>query len=380
DAPQKVPPSPVDAASRADFLQAADEVLADMSKLLSLPVLHPLKKSVRSREEIRAFLVKNMREDKDNAKEYADQRALEAFGLIPKDYPLDQKMLELLTEQIAGLYDPKAREFFIADWTDVADQRIIMAHELTHALQDQHFHVDQWEKAAKPNDDAVLARDAVLEGSATVAMEDYDLHQRGIDKSILQIPDIDPSLLLGDPNDSPQLAAAPLVIREEMLFPYTAGFAFTQQVLKAGNGWADLHKLFENPPVSTQQIIHPELYLRGVVPQVVDLAPVLKVVPKSWKKLDENVVGELALHVILEQYLGVDRADDLAPYWSGDRYAILEQQHGGPTLLVVRLRLANAVAAARFFGGYSTVLEQRHADRSALLRRPNFFSFDTPAG
>src|SRR5258706_4395956 len=135
---------PASTTSSADFIQAADEVLNDMSKLLSLPVLQPLKKSIRSREEIRAFLVRKMQEDKDANKNYADQRALEAFGLIPKDYPLEQKLLELLTEQIAGLYDPKSREFYIADWTDADDQRVIMAHELTHALQDQHFHIDKW--------------------------------------------------------------------------------------------------------------------------------------------------------------------------------------------------------------------------------------------
>jgi predicted transcriptional regulator len=184
---------PPAAAADAEFLQAADEVLADMSKLLSLPVVEPLKKSVRSRDEIRDYLVKSMKEDKKDDKRDADRKTLEALGLIPRGYPLDQKLLSLLTEQIAGMYDPKSREFFIADWTSVADQRMIMAHELTHALQDQHFHVEKWQDAAKPNDDAELARSAVLEGSATVAMLDYLLRDTG--KSSLDISDLDPSLL-----------------------------------------------------------------------------------------------------------------------------------------------------------------------------------------
>src|SRR6202051_2671838 len=140
--------TPASGTADAEFLQAADEVLAAMSKILSLPVKEPLKKSVRSREEIREFLLRQMREDKDDTKRYADQKALEALGLIPKGYPLDQKLLALLTEQIAGMYDPKTREFFIADWTSPADQRMIMAHELCHALQDQHFHVEKWGRAA----------------------------------------------------------------------------------------------------------------------------------------------------------------------------------------------------------------------------------------
>src|SRR4029077_6819922 len=170
--------------------------MAEMSKILSLPIREPLKRSVRSREEIRQFLIRQMNDEKDDAKRYADQKALEALGLIPKGYPLDQKLLALLTEQIAGLYDPKEREFFIADWTEPAEQRVIMAHELTHALQDQYFHVEKWEDEVKLNDDAQLARESVLEGSATIAMVDYLLRRTG--KSTRDLSEFDPSLLIGD--------------------------------------------------------------------------------------------------------------------------------------------------------------------------------------
>ena len=173
-APSVALPPPATAQS-ADFLRSADEVLAEMSKLISLPILSPLKKSIRSREEIRAYLLQKMKEDKDAAKRYADQKTMEKFGLLPKNYPLEQTLVKVLTEQIAGLYDPDSQEFFIAAWTSPADQRMVMAHELTHALQDQHFHIDKWSDAAKPNDDAELARDAVLEGSAMAAMIDYQL-------------------------------------------------------------------------------------------------------------------------------------------------------------------------------------------------------------
>jgi hypothetical protein len=378
--PPALPPPA--SAPQAEFLQATDEVLAEMSKLLSLPVLQPLKRSVRSREEIRAYLVESMRDDKDDAKRHADQRALEALGLIPKGYPLDQKLLSLLTEQIAGMYDPKGREFFIADWTSPADQRMIMAHELTHALQDQHFHIQKWEDAAKPNDDDELARDAVLEGSATLSMFDYQLQQIG--RSPGDIFGLDPSLLLslmfGDLDKSPELADSPMALRDEMLFPYGAGATFSLEVLKASGGWAGLHKVFERPPASTQQIMHPELYLKGVLPVTVTLPPLEKIVPRGWKKLDENLLGEFGLDEVLKQFLGKERADDLAQSWVGDKYAIFERQPRGQTLLVVRLRLDSDEDAARLFGGYSEVLEKKDDNRTDLLRRPNFFSFETPDG
>jgi len=371
---QSQPPSKAD----AEFLRAADEVMAEMSKLLSLPIREPLKRSVRSREEIREFLIRQMNDEKDDAKRYADQKALEALGLIPKGYPLEQKLVALLTEQIAGLYDPKEREFFIADWTNPAEQRMIMAHELTHALQDQYFPVEKWEEAVKSNDDAQLARESVLEGSAMIAMIDYLLRTTG--KSSRDISDFDPTMLMGDPADSPELAQAPLIVQDEIVFPYGPGATFVQRALREWSGWSDLHKLFDNPPASTQQILHPDLYFRGVMPAHIDLAPVIKAVPTGWKKLDENVLGEFGIKEVLKQFLGKERAEELAPTWTGDRYAIYQRESGMRTLLVMRMKLSDETAAARFFGAYSDLLERKDENRKALLRRPNFFSFETPDG
>jgi hypothetical protein len=358
-----------------EFLRAADEVLEEMSKLISLPILSPLKKSLRSREEIRAYLLQKMKEDKDADKRYADQKTMEKFGLIPKNFPMDQTLVAVLTEQIAGLYDPDSQEFFIADWTSPADERPVMSHELTHALQDQHFHIDKWTDAAKPDDDAELARDAVIEGSAMAAMVDYELGGKG---SIRDLGDFDPSLFMGDMDSSPELAKAPKVLQDELLFPYISGIRFTQHLLKAGNGWPDFYQVFERPPASTQQIMHPDLYLQGVLPAKVQLPATLGVVSPDWKKLDENDMGEFGVQEILKQFLAKDRAAMLAATWSGDRYAIFENQKSKRTLLIFRVRVGSDAAAARFFGAYSELLELKYDQRMNLMRRPNFFSFDTP--
>ncbi len=379
--PQSQPTPPPAHAPSVEFLKAADEVLAEMSKLLSLPVKTPLKKSIRTREEIRDYLIRRMKEDKEPAKRYADQRVLEKLGLLPKGFALETFLLELLTEQIAGLYDPKSQEFFIAEWIAPDDQRMVMAHELTHALQDQYFRLDPWVDAAKPNDDAELARDAVLEGSALAAMIDYLLRESK--KGVRDIPDIEElarGQLLGDLDKSPQLAKAPPFLREELVFPYLSGLTFTQRVLRSSSGWADFHKVFENPPASTQQILHPDLYLEGVAPKPVTLPDFRRLVPSGWNKLDENLLGEFGLREVLKQFLGAERAKALAPAWAGDRYAIFEHQKTKQLLLVFRLRLAGEFDAARFFGQYSEALELKYKERRELFRRPNFFSFDTDDG
>src|SRR5271154_4815593 len=250
-------------ADNSEFAAAADEVLQQVSKITGLKQLTPVKKTLRSREEIRAFVIREMDEDKNPAERYAGARSAEAFGLIPKGFDLDNFMVDLLTEQIAGLYDPKAREFYIADWIPLDDQRMVMAHELTHALQDQHFQIETWVKAARPNDDAELARESVLEGSAMAAMIDYLL--QGTGRSLQDLPDIDPSMLIGDMESTPMLKKAPAFLKDALVFPYLDGLNFSAAVLRPA-GWSALSEIFAKPPVSPQQILHPALYRSGKTP------------------------------------------------------------------------------------------------------------------
>lgn len=381
--PSQTPPPVQVSPSNPEFLKAADEVLAQMSQILDLPIKEPLKKSLRSKQEIRDYLVREEKEDRTDAERYADTKTLEAFGLIPKDFPLDSFMLDVLTDQVAGLYDPKTKEFYIADWIPADEQREVMSHELTHALEDQSFHIDPWIKAARPNDDAELARQSVSEGSALAAMVDYTMREQKM--GVRDLPDVSLLIRSGavtEMDKDPKLSKAPMYIRDELLFPYLAGTGFSQQFLKAHSGWKDLHLIFENPPVSSQQIIHPELYLSSVKPEAVSL-PVWKgLVPDDWKFLQENVMGEFGLGEVLKQFIGQERADMISSAWKGDRYAIFESASGTArkTSLVFRVALDNPDDAARFFGQYSEVLELKHTDRKDLFRRPNFFQFQTDAG
>jgi hypothetical protein len=375
------PPAQVTAAASPEFLRAADEVIAQMSQILDLPIKEPLKRSLRSKQEIRDYLIREEKSDKDDAERYADTKALEAFGLIPRGFPLDSFMLDVLTDQVAGLYDPKAKEFYIADWIPPDEQRAVMAHELTHALEDQSFHIDPWIKAARPNDDAESAREAVSEGSALAAMVDYTLRDEKV--GVRDLPDVSLLIRSGaieEMDKDTNLAKAPPYIRDDLLFPYLAGTNFSQQFLKAHAGWADLKLLFQDPPVSTQQIIHPDLYLNGVKPERVTLPDWKGLVPADWKLLEENVMGEFNLEEVLKQFLGEERANMLSPAWTGDRYAVFEDVKRKTSPLVFRVALDNAQDAARFCGQYSELLELKYKARRELYRRPNFFQFQTDNG
>jgi hypothetical protein len=364
-----------------EFLKAADEVLATMSKLIDLPIKEPLKKTLRSKDDIRAFIVQQDKDDKNTAQKYADDKTMEAFGLIPKGFPLESFMEDVLTDQIAGLYDPKAKEFYIADWIPVDEQKEVMAHELTHALEDQSFHIDPWIKAARPNDDAELARDSVSEGSAMAAMLDYALQDEHL--TVRALPDVSGLIqasAVGEMDKDPKLSKAPVYIRDSLIFPYLAGVTFTQQFLKAHDGWQDLHLVFEHPPVSTQQIMHPEKYLANVQPVATKLPEWKGLVPGDWKMLEENVMGEFGVEEILKQYLGEDAAKLTSPGWAGDRYVVFEDAKDKTLPLVFLLDMDNEDDAARFLGQYSSALEMKYQNRTDLFRRPNFFQFTTDGG
>ncbi len=236
-----VAPAPSEKRSTEEFAAAADEVLEQMSQITGLKLREPLKKTLRSRDDIRAYLIRQLDDDKNPQERYADTRAAEAFGLLPKNFDLDTFLLDLMTEQIAGLYDPKVKEFYIADWIPVSEQKTVMAHELTHALEDQYFHIEAWSKAVKNNGDATLAREAVLEGSAMAAMFDYML--QGTGHTLKELPDFDPAMLMGDMAGSPKLQAAPQFIKDTLMFPYLSGIRFNAAAMKPG-GWSSLRLPF----------------------------------------------------------------------------------------------------------------------------------------
>jgi hypothetical protein len=392
--------------SHADFLKEVDQVLAQMSEILHLAPKGELKKSIRTREEIRQSLLKDYNEEKEKAERLADEMISKKLGLIPESLDWEHFLLDLLTEQVAGLYEPKLHEFYIADWIEPADQGEVMAHELTHALQDEHFSIEKWADAAKPNDDAEFARHAVLEGSAYAAMMDWQFRDRGL--SVRSLPDLsnflNPDTLPNDEKD-PKFNSAPRFIRETMLFPYLSGAVFSQRLLQEYGGWEGFNRVFDHPPASTQQILHPDLYLKGVVPVTVALPALPVAAAAKWTKLEESVGGEFLLLQWLKEFTASARAQELASLWTGDRYAIYVDKKpaaapgkpapdvkAGPdarpapgvtkprSLLIWRVATASEADAARLFGGASQALQIRYEERTALLRRPNYFEFQTPQG
>src|SRR2546421_8176719 len=203
-------------ARNAALIAATQEVLKETSDLRQLSIIRAVQSSTQSRAEIERAMVKNLDEDISPADVHAAEVTLKKLGLVPQDFQYRALMTRLLTEQVAGYYEPKTRQFHLADWIDVDGQKPVMAHELTHALQDQHFNLRRFEHWARGDSDAELAAHALIEGDATLAMTLYITSNPLRALSFLKS-------LSGTEVAVEELNKAPRALRGTLLFPYQEG-------------------------------------------------------------------------------------------------------------------------------------------------------------
>src|SRR5215471_7995000 len=251
------------AARNAALIAATQDVLKETSDLRQLSILRAVQSSTQSRGEIERAVIKNLDEDTSSADTHAAEITMKKLGLAPADFHYRALMIRVLTEQVAGYYEPKTRQFHLADWIDVDGQRPVMSHELTHALQDQHFDLRRFEHWPKADSDAELAAHALIEGDATLAMVMYITSNPMRALTFLKS-------LSGMGVETKELDQAPRVLRESLLFPYQEGLNWTRALYKEG-GWQEVSQAFTTLPQSTEQILHPEKYFAHEAPVKVTL-------------------------------------------------------------------------------------------------------------
>ena len=327
------------------LIASEDRILHFVSKDTELPILAPVKCRFVSRESVNKDLRKKFDEDKGAKRMERSELVLKKFGLLDQSFQLKPFLLSLLTEQIAGFYDNKTKVMNLLNWVSLDEQAPVMAHELTHALQDQKVGLTKWddneiEGTAKNQaederhiavDETDTAREAVLEGQAMVSFADYALETNGHPgKTLKDFPQMADMLSqgAGDSADSPVLARAPLVLQQSLLFPYTDGLTFEQAVLvKDGVGKA-FAGVLENPPSTSYEIMTPEAYRHHVaVPlmKLPDIHPMLK--DAGYDPYDVGVMGELDVRMTAELFGGRPLAEALAPAWNGGVYYAAQRRN-----------------------------------------------------
>ena len=310
------------------LLARTDAVAREVSKIRGLPLKHAIPNEVVDKDELRARLVKLASDGKSVAETAAEGLALERWGLVPPGTDYGKLVLDLLTDQIAGYYDPETKKLTISKSAgdDASWAEMVLAHELDHGLQDQTFDLHKFEDLPDTEGDAALARHALVEGDGIALMLEVMLV-----RNHAPIPWGNPEIAdaiakaMATPGNGDSLDKAPLALREAMIFPYREGFSFVA-ALRRRQPWAAVDAAFARPPRSTEQIIHPERYQADDLP-----IPITIAVPPSLPDhaiAESTVWGELGFDLWLRSH-GIDEgmAAQAAAGWGGDRTVVLAR-HG----------------------------------------------------
>jgi hypothetical protein len=307
-----------------------------------------VKRDVTARQDMQALLIKEIDAEMTPGEFRANELGMKALGLLPPEIDLKKIMVKVYSEEIAAFYDTKTKTMHLikepeekqkkpltffeklmgkTQGFDKDENKTVIAHELTHALADQNFDLDSMQKAVKNDDDRDLALSALIEGEATLAMigaqmNDWDgsvvrdVPAANLDRLFSILIPLMPMV------GGKSLREAPVILSETMIFPYLRGMVFCARLTNDG-GWDALNEAYQRPPLSTEQILHPEKYKAKLdLPTAVDLGTLKP--GSGWKELGRNVVGEMQLAVLLRRHGGKNAAAG----WDGDRYAVFEGPEG----------------------------------------------------
>ncbi|HJX82753.1 MAG TPA: hypothetical protein VJ723_00255 [Candidatus Angelobacter sp.] len=365
-----------------ELFQQVDEILRFASERTLLPIKHPVKKAMVDRAAVEKYIEDKFKDDVERIRFERSELVLKKFGMLPRTFDLHTFLVKLLGEQVAGYYDEETKTMNLLDWVEMEMQRPVMAHELTHALQDQSFDLGKLTKKNEaiekrgPEDPNALikideesgCRSAVMEGQAMVVFVDYVLAPAGhtVEDSPkfvdLMLAQIDKS------EDSPLLASAPLLIKEELVFPYSRGMKFIATLLASGGKKLAYTGVLERMPLTTREVMEPQEYLAGRrVPQI--LLPDMDFLKKDFDAFDAGVMGELDVSILLKQYANAEVADRLSPEWRGGSYYAAGRKGVKPVgpgstghigLLYVS-KWSSEKAAEEFARVYASSLPQRYS-------------------
>jgi hypothetical protein len=372
DTAKKISPQAAEA-----LFRSVDEILKFASKDTALPIREDVKRRLVNRDEVVAFIQKHMAEDEDAQRLRRSELVLKKFGLLPRAFDFQTFLVALLREQVAGYYDPKIKTVNLLDWIEPQQQRPVLAHELTHALQDQSFGLETYMKAGAANlstsktdptsddiqnDEVAAAHQAVVEGQAMVVLIDYELAPTG--QSVVDSPQIVQALKAGmlvGTADSIEFRNAPLYLKEALTFPYRYGLDFEAELLTKVGKEKAYAGVFRNPPRTTREIMEPRAYLSGEKIPPMPL-PDFKNDFKSYDKFDVGAVGEFDVAILIDQYAGPEISKRLYPHWRGGYYyaARPKGDASAPLGLLYVSGWSSAEKASEFASVYAKSLKQRY--------------------
>ncbi len=344
--------------SRQLFTQI-DPILQGLSEITGWKVKRKVPADYISKAKLEEFIHRRIKEAVKPEEIRVESLALKMFGFIPEEYDLKQAIVELMTEQAAAFYDYDRKKLFITESdTSFLEKRAALVHELAHALADQSFPLGRFMHKGATSDDAATAREAVVEGQATWLMWAYVSKLGGGEAKVSQmvLDSMKGAATSSVSSQYPVFEKAPLYLRESLIFPYADGLEFSNAVIEK-LGKAGFSEVFQRPPVSTQQIIHPDQYLAKREPTHPRAPEPAR--PRGYRKLTEGSVGELDFRILFNQYADKETAERVPPHWRGGEFRLYETKADRKPLLTFVTEWDSPEAARDFYDAYRAVLPKK---------------------
>ena len=315
----------------ADLLFQMEEIESQVTQLRGILPSESVSRSLLTPDQLRETVIHDFLGDYTQEDALQDVRLLSLLGLIEPGIDLWQLYADLFTEQVAGFYDTETDEMIVICGSGFGGvERLTYAHEYTHALQDQAYDIRDGlqynNDACEADSERCFAIQALIEGDATLLQEQWLRTFAG---------DEDRSDLLEffADFDMPVFDSAPAYIQSELTFPYFWGLNFIRTLYLDG-GWAAVDTAYQNPPLSSEQILHPERYPKD--PPVDLVSPnVSDALSSGWEKTVHDVLGEWATRMVLDEYLPIDDASLAAEGWGGDLLLFFYQEEDDVDALVL---------------------------------------------
>ena len=392
-----------------ELFRSVDKITKFASKETKLPIRDQVKRELVNRDQVEAYINKRMDEDEDVQRMQRSEAVLKKFGLLPHSFDLRSFFVAMLREQVAGYYDPKTKTVNLLNWVEPAVQEPVLAHELTHALQDQSFDLDGWMKGTGPgvenvsasgsgpsspqrtqnkeinkkpnqnketqaknhNDENVVeiqsdeqqaARLAVVEGQAMLVLVDFMLAPT--EQSVVDSPGVVDAIKQGMmvADNSPLFNKAPLFLKESLTFAYRYGLDFEKEILLKKGKEAAFAGVFKHPPDTERQIMEPAAYLSDEHLPAMGIPDFDAILSQRYDKFDIGSFGEFDVSILVKQFSGPDASDRLTPSWRGGYYYAVRRkgEKDGPLAVMYVSRWASAEDAAEFADIYSKSVKRRY--------------------
>lgn len=324
-----------------------------VEKAVGVPFKRPPKYELLSRAQVRDYLIRQFETPQSQAQFAGEEAADKVLGLIPDTMHLKSHLIDLLTEQVIGYYDPATKLLYVNRDAPPEFLGLTITHELVHALQDQYFNLDSLQKSAGADDDRSSAAQAVAEGQAV--FEQMSIMTRGNiavnfpggwERIREQIRDAQSS--------QPRFSAAPMYVQETLLFPYLSGAEFVRRFKAKYPGQLPTSRL----PASTEQVLHDDAYF-GAHPDTPTKVTLPPVADSVWS----NDLGEFGARLFLYQHLKDQNvAVRAAMGWDGDRYTVFRTAGGNGIAWVTVWD--TPTDAAEFVSALQDAMAKRYGGRS----------------